>query len=218
MKPGIEPLLSQTSFFRGLSAENRRLVAQICARQDMAKKTILFREGERGISMFLLARGTVQLFKTAEEGKDIVIKMVKAGEIFAEVILFEKDLYPVTATALIPSTVYAIPKKKFLALLGREDFRNDFLRILLEKQRYLAAQIVSRTSLDTEERFFRFLLDQCGPLETLLIPWPKKDLAAAIGTTPETFSRLLGKLRGKNLFDPRKRTLHLPKKFWEKYS
>ena len=44
----------------------------------------------------------MQLFKTSADGKEVVIKLVRAGEIFGEVVLFEQDRFPVSACALTP--------------------------------------------------------------------------------------------------------------------
>jgi CRP/FNR family transcriptional regulator len=124
-----------------------------------------------------------------------VIKVVKPGEMFGEVILFESSIYPVTATALKTSTVYILPKRQFACLLNNESFRNDFIAALMGKMRYLTSQIQYLTSHDVEDRLFLFLEEQHGRFTTANVGISKKDLAHSIGTTPETLSRLLQRLR-----------------------
>jgi CRP-like cAMP-binding protein len=46
-----------------------------------------------------------------------------------------------------------------------------------------------------EERFIRSLLEQYGKKNEYYIPLSKKDIASAIGTIPETLSRLLNRMR-----------------------
>ena len=96
--------------------------------------------------MYILSAGNVQIYKSDRSGKESVIKVVGPGEIFAEVILFEQNVYPVSAIALKKSVAYAIQKKRFLALLSDENFRNDFMRLLMKKQRYLISKIHDLTS------------------------------------------------------------------------
>ncbi|MEW6365235.1 MAG: Crp/Fnr family transcriptional regulator [Acidobacteriota bacterium] len=191
----LERLLEESGFFKGVSPESKRALAAICIRKALKKRDVLFVEADQGHAVYLLAAGGVQLYRTTAEGREVVIKTVKPGEIFAEVILFEKDRYPVSAAAVEDSLVYAIPKQRFYALLDEASFRNDFIGMLMKKQRYLVDQIVSLSAADVRERFFRFLAEQYGRKEVYQVRLSKKDVAAAIGTNPETLSRLLARLK-----------------------
>jgi CRP-like cAMP-binding protein len=208
-------LLEQSEFFRTISLAGKRAIAAICVPRMLRKREMLFREGEKGHSMFLMAQGAVQLFKTSPEGKEVVIKLVRAGEIFGEVVLFEEDRFPVSACALTPSQVFLLPRKQFDCLLEDEGFRRDFVAMLLAKQRYLADQIFRLSAFDVEQRFFHFLRDQYGEREEYLIDVTKRDMAGAIDALPETLSRLLLKLRddGTVLWDGEK--LRVRKGFWD---
>lgn len=208
-------LLDQVDFFKGVSAENKKALAAICQPQRLKKREMLFLEGDRGSAIYLLAEGNVQLFKTTAEGKEVVIKLVQPGELFAEVVLFEKESYPVSAIAIEKSLVYLIAKRAFNQLLARESFRNDFIGMLMRKQRYLVSQIVNLSSADVEERFFHFLAQQYGKKEQYRVTFSKKDLAAAIGTNPETLSRLLFRLKeeGTAVWEGDKLTLR--KSYWQ---
>lgn len=192
---GTQDLLRQISFFESLSEENLKALADICLTKRIAKKEILFLEGEKGVSLYILLTGNIQLYKTAPDGKEIVIKVVKTGEMFGEVILFEKSAYPVSAVALKESRALMISKHQFSCLLSHENFRNEFIGSLMEKLRYLADQIRHLSHLDVENRFFLFLKEQYGERQQIRITISKKDVAAAIGATPETLSRLIQKLK-----------------------
>jgi CRP/FNR family transcriptional regulator len=211
----IDYLLEQTTWFKGLSPDNRGLLASACTRKRIRRKEIIFMEGMHGEALFLLAQGSVQLYKTGPGGNDVMIRIVKPGEIFAEVILFERDKYPVTARALKDSIVYALPKQKFHEMLAGVDFRSNFIRLLMEKHRYLTERILSLNADDVETRFFKFLRDQFGMLEAIHPGMSKKEMASAIGATPETFSRLLLKLRRESALRWEKKDIVLRKNFWK---
>lgn len=191
----IDQILKRSEYFKGISEESRQAVAKMCIPQTLMKKEILFTEGEKGHSLFLCYLGNIQLHKTTPDGREIVIKIITADEIFAEVILFESDCYPVTSLALTKSHVFRLPRQEFHHLLEHEDFRNDFITMLMRKQRYLAEQIKYLTIYDVEERLFYFLEQRFGRLNKIIPGISKKDIAAAIGTTPETLSRLLLRLK-----------------------
>lgn len=190
-----EKIIERTRLFESLSDAGKAAVGAICTTKTLRKKEILFFEGDRGSSLYVLVEGSIQLYKSSPEGKEIVIKVVKPGEEFAEVVLFEKDEYPVSALALSDSLVYSVPRREFYRLLEDEGFRKDFIGMLIKKMRYLADQIRYLTMHDVEYRLFRFLEDQYGRVEKMKSSLSKKAVAAAVGTTPETLSRVLLRLK-----------------------
>jgi CRP/FNR family transcriptional regulator len=211
----ILDLLDRSSFLQGVSEKSKKALAAICAPKKFRKKETLFLEGEKGQAIYLVAEGTIQLYKSSPEGKEIVIRVVPPGEIFAEVILFEQDHYPVSAVAVEKSLVYSLPKTAFRDLLEAPSFRDDFIAMLMKKQRYLAGRILNLTTHDVEERFFQFLLERYGRKETYRITLSKKDLAAAVGTIPETLSRLLLRLKKDGAALWENDVLTLRKGFWQ---
>jgi CRP-like cAMP-binding protein len=114
----IARILSHSDFFRDIGTANLTALAEISIPKKVPKKQTLFFEGDRGHSMYLLVYGTIQLLKSAPDGRDVVIKMLGPGEIFAEVVLFEQDRYPVSAVALEESLVLMIPKRQVHCLLA----------------------------------------------------------------------------------------------------
>jgi CRP-like cAMP-binding protein len=208
-------IIEQSEFFKALSPARRRSVAGICIPKTLRRREILFREGEKGSAMFLMAQGVIQVYKTSAEGKEVVIKLIRPGEIFGEVILFERDEFPASACALAPAQVFLIPKRQFDLLLDEEDFRREFIAALLAKQRYLTEQLYRVSALDVEARFFHFLREQYGEREEYRIDVTKREVAAAIDALPETLSRLLLKLRDEGRIQWEGGTLRVAKGFWE---
>lgn len=197
----IELYINQTTFFKGLSAEHRGELARICSVKTVKKREYLFHEGESGSRMFLLFDGNIQLHKNTEDGREVVIRVIRPGDVFAEVVLFEKECYPVSARAVTKADVLVFPKEGIHRLLAEEGFRNDFISLLMAKQRYLTERIQELTTKDVEYRFFTFLRNQYGEKELIHTPLSKKDIAAAIGTTPESLSRLILRLTGDEIID-----------------
>lgn len=191
----VETILARTGLFGRISRENRLQLATACAGRSLRKNGILFREGEAGSSIYILASGSVRLHKTDSAGRDVTIKIVRPGEMFAEIVLFESEVYPVTATALKASSLYRLQREDLMKLLRQDDFLRDFFANLMGKLRFLSNQIRDLTSPDLEARLFGFLRSQFGEAREITPPFSKKDLAAAIGVAPETLSRLLLKLR-----------------------
>jgi CRP/FNR family transcriptional regulator len=207
-------LIRQTEFFHGISERNQRTLASVAVLKTVQKREYLFTEGQKGTAVFVLASGGIQLMKTTAEGREIVIRTVQAGEHFAEVILFERDTFPVSALAVKKSVVLQIAKFDFQQLLKESVFLNDFITMLTRRMRYLTERILYLTSCDVDERFFLFLREHYGEKETYTLSLSKKDIAAAIGASPETFSRLMLRIREEGKGGLKGKVLNLRRGFW----
>ncbi len=217
MNTNPSELIHNAKFFSGLSEAACKRLAEMSRRRTVEKRELLFMEGAEGKAVYLLTSGSIQLVKTNLDGKETVIKTVKEGELFAEVILFEKPRYPVTAIARTDVEVIELPRAGFLNLLDERGFRNDFMAMLMAKQRYLAERIQQLTSMDVEARFVEFLREHYGEAETITPELSKKDIASAIGATPETFSRLLQKLEKRGGFSWAGKSIQIDPDFWEQF-
>ncbi len=208
-------LLKQIALFEKISDKSLSALADICISKHISKRQTLFSEGNKGLCLYILVTGNIQLSKSTPDARDIVIRVVKPGEIFGEVILFEQDCYPVTAVALKTSMVYMVSKHQFSCLLKNEDFSMDFFGTLMKKLRYLTSQIQYLSSHDVEDRLFLFIKDQFGKEEHVIPGLSKKDMAAAIGTTPETFSRLLLRLKKEDKLFWEGKKITISKDVWD---
>lgn len=209
--------LKKIDLFRGLGDEALKELSENSRVITLVPRQTLFSEGSEGLYFYVLLSGSIRVFKTAPDGKESTIKFIIPGEFFAETVLTGLTHYPATAAAAVDATVLAIHRESFWAILERREWRDAFIASLFGKLRYLTDRIQYLTSFDVEERFFRFLMDTYGKRETYDIPLPKKDIASAIGTIPETFSRLMQRLGNDGTIKWERNRLMLKKGFWEEY-
>ena len=192
---GWENIIRESELFRDL---DERILAEIMKHgrvRQLQEKDLLFMEGFKGDSFYVLLDGGVKVVKTSYDGRESIIKFIQPGEVFAEAVIFGGAEYPASAIAIARSTVFEINRNDFLRLFDDSQLREDFIRSLLRKLFYLASRIHYLSSFDVEERFFRFLLERFGQRESYEITIPKRDIATAIGTVPETLSRLIARLK-----------------------
>ncbi len=215
--PNPADVLQKTTFFQGVSPDALAALAGICVPKHVSRRELLFGEGARGHALYVLVTGGVRLFRSTGDGKDVVIKMVQPGELFGEVVLFEAERYPVSAETVQDSFLYVLPRLQFLCLLDRPDFRNDFIAMLMRKQRYLVSRIQLLSVASLEERLFVFLHEHFGEREDVRLTLSKKDVAAAVGITPETLSRVLQRLRDDGVLAWEGHDVRLRPGFWAEW-
>lgn len=213
----IDDSLQKSELFSGLSSMHREEIKETGTEMTLNKGKTLFWEGEPGQSFFILLEGSIKLFRASEDGREVIVRILTGGEIFGEVVLYVNEGYPVSSIALETSSLYSISTSAFHKLMEKESFRNEFISVIMRKQRYLSNRIHYLSAYDVEERFFKFLLENYGKQQIYSINLSKKDLASAIGTIPETFSRLIRRLKKRGIIRWEKKELELDEQFWDLY-
>ncbi len=194
-KINLSELFSGNLIFSGMPEKMVKMLESAGRAQHLVKDEMIFFEGDSGDKIFFLTEGLVKLFKTTESDREIVVRYVRPGEMFAEVVLFESDIYPVSSVALRESVVYYIEREYFFNLLKEADFMKQFISSLFKKMRYLADRVAFLNAYDVEERLLIFINDHFGIEPVIKIDLSKAEIAEAIGTIPETLSRVLGRLK-----------------------
>ena len=176
------------------------------------KKEIIFLENTKGNSMFFVVKGLIKLFKTSEDGKEAIINIVEKGEIFAEIVLFLQDTYPVSAEAIEDSLLLEINSSKlFEKIKENPEFAMKLLGVFAQKLNFMTKRIKELSLDDAEERLISYLNNLKDEKNTVILNIPKKELATAIGVSAETLSRLFKKLKNKGIISQNGKEIRLIK-------
>lgn len=203
-------LLRSCKLFTDLDPRELAAVQQIAIRKDFAKGDILFHEGDPARGFCIVAAGTVKIFRIAPDGRERVLHVIEAGESFAEAAMF-MDTYPATAEAIAPATVVIVEKNGFKQLLARDPKLSFKIMGALVKWLNLMRNALTDQSLkDVPARFASYVLSlPVPPGQPITINVNKTTIAQTIGTTKETFSRLLAKLAKAKILNFRGRQLRV---------
>jgi CRP/FNR family transcriptional regulator len=210
----FDALVARSDLLGGLSAPSLRKITETQRVRSLPKGGMLFLEGEEGAAIYVLATGSIRLFRSDEDGREAVVHLVRPGEVFAEAVLFDTETYPVSAQAREDAQVVEIDKAQVLSLLDDPAFRQDFFSNIMRKLRFLAQQVYVLSSCDVRERLLRFLAGRFGRRDHYRIDLSKKEVAAAIATTPETLSRVLARMEDDGLLRWERREITLDPAAW----
>jgi len=81
---------------------------------------VICSEGEAGDVMYVIQSGKIKITKKTETGKDLKVAMLKSGDFFGEMSLFDKLPRSATATAVGDAQLLSIDKKKFFKTIDRD--------------------------------------------------------------------------------------------------
>lgn len=194
----LTAFLGQTALLQNLSDESLEQVASISAQQSFQAGELLFVDGDDCQGSFLILEGQVKVFKYAETGREQIMGMLGSGDYLAGVPAFDGRRYAANANALEPLEVLFLPREPFLALVRRDPTLSFNLLTIFSHHLRRFAQLIETLSLkEVSGRIATYLLllsHQSGHSEVVELAITKGQLAAFIGTVPETLSRVLQKM------------------------
>jgi len=195
-------ILPRISLFSGLNAGEIESITQLLIEKRYAAGDMLFWEFDECAGMFLIAEGTVKIFKTSPSGRELVIGIESAPSSVAELPLFDGGPYPASARALTDLSVYFINKSDFYEVCRRHpDISLKILATVGRRLRHLVAAIESITFGSVTRRLARLLLDMSRDAgrDEFALPITHQELAARLGTVREVVSRNLIRFRADGL-------------------
>ncbi|MBI5396294.1 MAG: Crp/Fnr family transcriptional regulator [Verrucomicrobia bacterium] len=188
-------LLRTCKLFSDLNRHDLEAVEQIAISKEYRKGGIIFREGEPSRGFFLVVAGAAKIFRTGPDGRERVFHVVESGDAFAEAAMF-MDTYPAMAEALVsPTTVIQVDKNGFKQLIAR-DPRLSFKIIgtMVNWLRQMRDALTDLTLKEVPARLASYALSlPAEPGKPIKVNVSKTTIAQMIGTTKETFSRVLNR-------------------------
>lgn len=201
-------LMDDHAFFGGLQPEDRDRVIAFSQHRTEPSESILFHHGDPYHGFYLLLEGAVHIYRLSESGRMLVLHVIRPGESFAEVPLFEPDTdrtYPATAETLEDSSMLFIPAERFLQFIDeRPRACLHMLGQMSRRLREAVRQLDALSLQDVQGRLARHIARELPDEATTNTPTieldvPKSILAAELGTVPETLSRALRALEEKDV-------------------
>ncbi|MBD2129930.1 Crp/Fnr family transcriptional regulator [Microcoleus sp. FACHB-1] len=194
----LREFIANIQLWRGLPEDQLDALAQIAIAKTYRKGEVIFAEGDEGRGFFVVKLGRVKVYKLSTDGKEQILHFFGDGEHFAEVPVFDGQCFPASAAAVEKSELLFFPRSAFLALL--EQHSTLAIAMLAVSARHLRrmAQIIENLSLkEVPGRLAVYLLylsERNGKGEEVELDMTKTQLAAFLGTIPETLSRVFAKM------------------------
>ncbi|MCQ6277874.1 Crp/Fnr family transcriptional regulator [Bacillus sp. EB600] len=200
----IKKVLSEFSLFRVLNDSELSKVADIAITREWKKHSHVFLQGDPLENVYFIYAGKLKIYKTDMNGKEQIVSILKKGEMFPHVGFFRKGDYPAFAEVLEASTLITVPISQFEnVLIENPELCIKVFNVLGEKivdlQNRLEEQILNNTYEQIIKLLIRLAQNHGKELKngTILLKgeFTNKDLANMIGTTRETISRTLTKMK-----------------------
>ena len=197
--------IRQNYLFEPLTDAELKRIADRGNLVDLSAGESVFSQGEACHQFYLVQHGIIKLYRVSVDGTEKVMDVIGPKQLFAEAAMFSGE-YPVHAAAIEASAVFAFDCRDFV-----EQLRNNVelcFRLMSGMSRRLHGMIneIDQLTLHSgTQRLAQYLLEQVpegvvqSPCIRLLVP--KLVIASRLGIQPETFSRIMARLRSEGMIE-----------------
>lgn len=161
---------------------------------------IIFAKGSPGRSMMAVLDGSIRISSTAIGGREVVLAILHAGEIFGEIALLDGGERTADATAMTDCDILIIDHRDFIPFLEqRSDLCVRLLRILCHRLRQtdeqVEAALFERLEARVAKALIRLAADAAGdrrrPPQPVRLRVSQQELAGMVGASRESVNKQL---------------------------
>lgn len=205
-------LIAHLALFREIGKAQLAELARHARAQSARRGETICRRGEAMSVFFGVAYGLVKLSLRSPSGEEKVLRLVGPGETFGEALIFKERPNPLDAVALGDTMLVVIPGQAVNAMIDADPhFARSLLASLSERMHNMVAEVEASALRSARQRLAAYLESLCeDPAGSRVrLPASKTVVAARLGVTKETFSRLLRELANARLITVQQREIVL---------
>ena len=169
------------------------------------KNQHVYHFGEIPKGIYYIKEGSVKVTRFGANGREIIIRVAQSHDFVGYLSLLKSWSYKTSAISMEESEIYFIAKPIFMKSLHADhDFAYGVIDLLCDKLFDSTQGVIDLATKSVKQRLCTALLTlQNGSLTqdhtSGIIRFKRKDIAAMIGTIPETVSRQLAELEKEDM-------------------
>lgn len=197
-----QELLRGSPYFSGLSDDLIAEVSRIAIVREYGPGERIFTEGrdEGKAALHIVADGLVRVYKLSSGGREQVLRLMRPGDTFSDVPVFDGGPYPASCDAVELSTVLAIPRRTFMPLMEEHpEMAIGALHNIAARLRHMTNLVEDLSLRRVMSRVARLLLEN----QESGIQLNQTQMATMVGTAREMVNRSLHALADASAIDLR---------------
>ncbi|HEX5807791.1 MAG TPA: Crp/Fnr family transcriptional regulator [Anaerolineales bacterium] len=194
-------LLKTISYFSDLDSSALSLLARSAIRRTYDAGQVVLIEGEPCPGLYIVESGWLKAVKIGLDGREQVLQMLQAGEVFNAISVFTDAPNQASVSALEPSVIWLIPREMLLRLMDEHpQLARQVVRDLAGRVMHLVRMVEDLSLRSVEARLARLLLEQAQGESVQRRRWATQaEMASRLGTVPDVVNRALRKLSEEGL-------------------
>jgi len=184
--------LKSILYFSGLSPAELESIRKSVFEKTADRAEMVLLEGEPAANLYFVASGAVKVFKTSAEGKEQILSIVRPGESFNDVPIFDGGPNPASARAMGPVLLYGIKRIDMEAILrNHPQIASNVIKVLARRIRQLVSLVEDLSFRHVIGRVARILFEHVGREMGDGPRLTQQEMAAMAGTAREVVGRSL---------------------------
>ena len=200
--------LKRVPLFAKLSDVELAGLAERTRQKAFKRGDTIFRKDDPGQHFYVVLEGAVKIALPGEFGQEALVALLRGGEFFGELALFDHGPRSATATALEDTRCALLAGDEFLSFVEAHPAATRVVFEALAKTiRRLSDRVEDLIFLDVPSRVAKYLLDlaQADGEAKLELTLTQDELAAFIGASRVSVNRVLGDLERREIIGIRRR-------------
>lgn len=188
-----EDSIKDIPYFAGLNAEELSSITKLMFEKMVDRGEIIVLEGEAMHNLYFVSSGVVKIFKTSPDGKEQILDLIRPGESFGDVPVFDGGLMPASAQAMGKVTLYGINRSNLEVILkAHPQVTWNVINVLAGRVRHLVSLVEDLSFKRVIGRVAKILLEYAGDGASIQKPrLTQQEMAAMAGTAREVIGRSL---------------------------
>ncbi len=189
--------LKNMPYLLGLETDELEDVMRSVFEKSAERNEIIVHEDEPAQALFFIVSGAVKVQKTSSEGKEQILGILRPGDAFNDVAVFDGKPAPASAIAMSKVTVYGLNRTDIVTLTVRHPkIAMNAIQILAASVRRYISLVEDLSFRNVTSRVAKLLLqyapDQAQVEEAQARPrLTQQDMAGLVGTSREVVGRSL---------------------------
>jgi CRP/FNR family cyclic AMP-dependent transcriptional regulator len=174
----------------------------------VAKHSHVYTVGDERETVYFIEKGQIKLVMVSSEGKECMLAIHGAGDVFGELCLSGLGSRLETATAMEESFLKEVPCGKFLERLSKDCLLEGFIKYLTVRIADQQQVISNLVTVDSEQRLGKTLLQIARKLGKkdprsirIEVKISHQELATMVGTTRPRISVFMQRFRNLDLIE-----------------
>ena len=187
-------VLRKHPYFADLEPEAFDQLCRYAKHITLKRGTAIFSKGDPGTSLIAVISGTVKISISSPDGRNAILNLIEAGEIFGEIALLDGLSRTADATANTNCELFVIDRREFIPFVrSQPSLAMKFIELLCARLRWTSDQVEQVILQDLPGRLASALLRLSDKHKSQgrTISITQQEISEMVGMTRESINKQL---------------------------